>query len=99
MASDRLKEFDDFDKDRLKPTLSKKYALDGYGPSLRQVLNRFDQVIDYNVPHGKKMRGLCTYDSVNKLIASGANKFLQEADQDKLLEQSKAVGWCIEFVR
>ena len=97
-TSEKIKDFDQFYQTRLKPALSNKYALSQYGQSLRLVLNRFDHVIDYNVPHGKKMRGMCTYESVSQLIGSSAIEFLKKADHAKLLDQSKAIGWCIELV-
>ena len=51
-------------------------------------------MIDYNVPHGKKLRGLCVYESLSLLIDKNAN----ESQTKELLDQAKAIGWCIEFV-
>lgn len=86
--SDSLAEFDAFYNQVLKPALFKEYESEV--ECLKQVLRRFDSMIDYNVPHGKKLRGLCAYESF--LILN------THTHSQGLKDQAKAVGWCIEFV-
>ena len=98
-----LIEFDEFYHNQLKPALLGKYACENYPLVNNNVIKRFEKVVDYNVPHGKKMRGLGTYESVSHLIESLGDAYLVSynlnANRTKLLDQSKAIGWCIEFVR
>lgn len=93
---DRLKLFDEFYTNTLKPKL-----LDEYKPEpdcIRKTCNRFAGMLDYNVPHGKKNRGMCVYESFLRLIDSGAVKLEADQTRDELVEQAKALGWCIEIV-
>jgi hypothetical protein len=95
--NDKLKEFDGFFLNELKPVLLAKYS-DDNNALIKQLMSRFESVIDYNVPHGKKMRGLCTFESVDYLLAANSSKSSSDDDKLLLLKQSKALGWCIEFV-
>jgi geranylgeranyl pyrophosphate synthase len=74
--------FDDFYAE-LKTTLLTNYQ----DESVRKALEHLDKVIDYNVPHGKKLRGLCTYESY--LVLNN-----EKTDENKAI----ALGWCIELV-
>lgn len=90
LSSDaKLKEFDEFYKTRLKSRLTDMYA--GEPACVQKVIDRFDYMMDYNVPHGKKLRGLCVYESFLNLVADKQVTLLE-------IEQAKAVGWCVEFV-
>jgi len=92
--------FDEFFVNTLKPRLFNKYATqqkDGQQqPNQQQgvlkVIKRFEEMVDYNVPHGKKLRGLCTYESLKSLTSD------KEVSTD-LINQSKSIGWCIEFMQ
>jgi len=95
-SSNRLKEMDAFFKNTLKSRLFKDYAKEP--ECIRNVIDRFDGMIDYNVPHGKKIRGLCVYESLSILL----NLNLDDESSEKnniLIEQALATAWCIEFVR
>lgn len=92
--ADRLSEFDEFYRSKLKVKLFEKYGNEN--ESFKKVNKRFEQMIDYNVPHGKKLRGLCAYASLMSLI--GSSDCPVSYDRERLIEQAKAVGWCIEFV-
>ena len=48
-------------------------------------------MIDYNVPHGKKLRGMCTYESFAILSNNEASI--------EYINKAKALGWCIELVK
>lgn len=50
---------------------------------------RFDDALEYNIPHGKKARGLLvlnTYQAMAKVY------------DEKDLEQACIMGWCVEMV-
>lgn len=47
-------------------------------------------MIDYNVPHGKKLRGMCTFESYAILSNNEAPA--------GFVDKAKALGWCIELV-
>lgn len=51
----------------------------------------FEQAIQYNIPHGKKIRGLIAVSAYKKLI--GANNLTT-----KNKELIHLLGWCIEMV-
>lgn len=88
-SNTNLAEFDAFYKLKLKPALFKDY--DSEPECIKQIIRRFDHMVDYNVPHGKKLRGLCVYESF--LILNKHNSHCE-----KLIDQAKAIGWCVEFV-
>ena len=85
----RLTEFDDFYKTKLKVKLFQDYEKEP--ECVKNIIKRFDSMIDYNVPHGKKLRGLCVYESFCILNENNENP--------EILDQAIAIGWCIEFVR
>jgi hypothetical protein len=90
-----LAELDEFYQTKLKQKLLELFK---HEPAcLQKVANRFEQMIDYNVPHGKKLRGLCAYESLLCLI-DHQNSSAVNFDRERLIEQAKAMGWCIEFV-
>jgi hypothetical protein len=101
---DRLKLFDEFYSNKLKPKLFERFA--GQTECIKNVNDRFENMIDYNVPHGKKLRGICAYESlVNLLDLSETDSSWNQSkqlpanyDANCLIEQAKAIGWCIEFV-
>ena len=99
---DRLKLFDDFYVNKLKPKIFEKYTNEI--DCIRKITERFENMIDYNAPHGKKLRGLCAYESLVNLLdlnesdpSQNTNKILH-CDVESLIDQAKAIGWCIEFV-
>lgn len=88
-SSECLKAFDEFYKNKLKHRLFEKFSNEPL--CIKKVNERFEFMIDYNTPHGKKLRGLCAFESLLYLA--------EEAQRDEaLIEQTKAIGWCIEFV-
>lgn len=95
-AHNLLAEFDKFYEGTLKSRLLGRYKSEN--ESIRKLAERFEGMFDYNVPHGKKNRGMCVYESVlcmldsNSLITAATNR-------EELIEQAKALGWCVEFVR
>jgi hypothetical protein len=95
-SAKRLKEFDDFYHNQLKPRLFKNYLAEP--TCIRKLIERFDYMIDYNVPHGKKLRGLCAYESLILLVDLNMDKEEFSQSDKILIEQSLAVGWSIEFV-
>ena len=54
-SATRLKELDTFYKENLKQRLFKDYLNEK--PCIRNLIARFEHMCDYNVPHGKKLRG------------------------------------------
>ena len=50
----------------------------------------FQQVCEYNVPHGKKNRGLTVVSSYRSLVGDKVN------EED--LKCAEVIGWAIEFV-
>lgn len=84
-----LEEFDEFYEAKLKYRLFSNYLKQPQ--CILDVNKRFEEMIDYNVPHGKKLRGLCVYESVLELVE-------EEKQNEILMDQAKAIGWCIEFV-
>jgi len=89
----RLAEFDDFYKTKLKVKLF--HDNETQPECIKNIIKRFDSMIDYNVPHGKKLRGLCVYESFCVLTNEINDK---SAVNSELLDQAIAIGWCIEFV-
>jgi hypothetical protein len=88
----KLAAFDDFYTGQLKPRLVKEYSAEP--ECLVRIAARFHTVMDYNVPHGKKLRGLCVYESFLNLIDDGSRPLIAA----KKIEEAKAIGWCVEFV-
>jgi hypothetical protein len=88
-SNDKLKHFDEFYFSKLKPRLVEQFS---HEPQcLQKIVQRFELMTDYNVPHGKKLRGLCVYESFLNLQ--------YETNFDlKSVDEAKAIGWCIEFV-
>lgn len=84
-----LEQFDEFYVAKLKDRLFATYV--NQPQCILDANKRFEQMIDYNVPHGKKLRGLCVYESVLLLLEA-------EKQNEELMDQAKAIGWCIEFV-
>lgn len=84
-----LEKFDQFYATQLKNRLFARYK--NQPNCILDVNKRFEDMIDYNVPHGKKLRGICVYESVLQLIEN-------EEQNEVLMDQAKAIGWCIEFV-
>jgi hypothetical protein len=99
---DRLKLFDEFYLNKLKPKIFEKYKNDI--ECIKKITDRFESMIDYNVPHGKKLRGLCAYESLIELLDLNEIDPAQNKDKafnydvESLIDQAKAIGWCIEFV-
>lgn len=92
----RLKEMDAFFRDILKARLFKDYTKEP--ACIRNIIERFDGMINYNVPHGKKIRGLCVYESLSILLNLDLDD--EKCDRDNLLiEQTLATAWCIEFLQ
>jgi hypothetical protein len=87
----KLAEFDDFYLNSLKPKLIREYS--GEVECLRKITERFERVMDYNVPHGKKLRGLCVYESFLNLLEGSVSQV-----DARSIEEAKAIGWCVEFV-
>jgi hypothetical protein len=87
----KLAEFDSFYVNRLKPKLIAEFAHDA--TCLQKIVDRFERVMDYNVPHGKKLRGLCVYESFLNLLDGSAGHV-----SGRSVEEAKAIGWCVEFV-
>ncbi|RWS00450.1 isoprenyl diphosphate synthase-like protein [Dinothrombium tinctorium] len=58
---------------------------------LRDAKLWFDKVLQYNVPHGKKNRGLAV--SQMFVLLASKNDLTEEN-----IELSRIVGWCIEFM-
>jgi hypothetical protein len=106
MANNNLKEFDEFFKSKLKNKLFEIYHKEEQSECIKKVIDRFRAMVDYNIPHGKKLRGLCSFESLLHLVGLDINKqpyeskYLSEKNYDpnKLVEEAKAIGWCIEFV-
>ncbi|XP_007556132.1 farnesyl pyrophosphate synthase-like isoform X1 [Poecilia latipinna] len=61
-------------------------------PGLVDALNRLREILDYNVPGGKKNRGLSVIGSLRELLPP--SQLSQDAVQKALL-----VGWCIEMLQ
>lgn len=95
-SKNRLVEMDEFFHSKIKPRLFKDYSKE---PScIRDIVSRFDFMINYNVPHGKKVRGLIVYEA----WATLQNINLESIDYDKdseANEQTLAIAWCIEFLQ
>jgi len=91
-----LKEFDKFYHTELKPKLFEKYSNEP--ECIAKITKRFDLMVDYNTPHGKKLRGFTAYESLAHLIDQ---KILEKHNYNhlNLVNEAKAIGWCIEFVR
>lgn len=95
-SANRLKEMDAFYKQTIKSRLFKEFPEEPL--CIRHVIERFDGMIDYNVPHGKKIRGLCAYESLAILLNLNLDDENAQADRN-LMEQALAVAWCIEFLQ
>ena len=91
-SSDKLKRFDEFYSQKLRAFMREEFAREP--ECLKRIVERFEQMIDYNVPHGKKLRGLCVYESFLSLQPTNADFTIDL----KSVDQAKAIGWCIEFV-
>ncbi|XP_032415367.1 farnesyl pyrophosphate synthase isoform X2 [Xiphophorus hellerii] len=61
-------------------------------PGLADALNRLREILDYNVPGGKKNRGLSVIGSLRELLPP--SQLSQDAVQKALM-----VGWCIEMLQ
>ncbi|KAJ8005038.1 hypothetical protein DPEC_G00142490 [Dallia pectoralis] len=61
-------------------------------PVLADALKRLREVLQYNVPGGKRNRGLAVIDSLRELLPP--TKLTQDAVQRALV-----VGWCIELLQ
>ncbi|XP_054904187.1 farnesyl pyrophosphate synthase isoform X2 [Poeciliopsis prolifica] len=61
-------------------------------PALADALKRLREVLDYNVPGGKKNRGLSVIGSLRELLPP--SQLSQDAVQKAL-----TVGWCIEMLQ
>ncbi|RWS01706.1 isoprenyl diphosphate synthase-like protein [Dinothrombium tinctorium] len=86
MSKTELQKFEEtFEKLRKEIT---SYADD----ELRDAKLWFDKVLQYNVPHGKKNRGMAVPASFAMLAS---DKDLTEEN----IELSRIVGWCIEFMQ
>lgn len=86
-SAEFLKNFDEFYANKLKQELFK--TIQNEPECIQEIIRRFETVTDYNAPHGKKLRGLAAYESLVSLT---------DTENDNLIDQSKAVGWCIELV-
>ena len=107
MSSRNLNDFNAFYESQLKNKLFEIYYNNEQPKCIKQVIDRFKIMVDYNVPHGKKLRGICAYESLLHLVGLDANadqhhesSYLSARNYDKnqLIDEAKAVGWCIEFV-
>lgn len=94
MSLKSYEEFESFYKNKLKQKLFEKFGNESF--CIKKVNERFEQMLDYNVPHGKKLRGICAFESVVHLL--DLNNPTDHYNIPSLLEQAKAIGWCIEFV-
>lgn len=94
-SANRLKEMDAFYKHTIKSRLFKEFPEEPL--CIRNVIERFDGMLDYNVPHGKKIRGLCAYESLAILLNLNLDDESIQADKN-LMDQALAISWCIEFV-
>jgi hypothetical protein len=90
-----LKEFDDFYHSKLKPKLFEKYSNEP--ECIVKIIKRFDLMVDYNTPHGKKLRGYTAFESLAHLIDPQKLDELNY-NHSNLINEAKAIGWCIEFV-
>ncbi|XP_027869393.1 farnesyl pyrophosphate synthase isoform X1 [Xiphophorus couchianus] len=61
-------------------------------PGLADALNRLREILDYNVPGGKKNRGLSVIGSLRELLPP--SQLSQDTVQKALM-----VGWCIEMLQ
>lgn len=85
--STSLTNFDSFFQD-LKNAMLNDFQ---HEPNLKTTLERLEKMIDYNVPHGKKLRGMCTYESFAILSNNEA--------PIEYINKAKALGWCIELLQ
>ena len=108
MNAERLRRFDEFYANKLKRVLfddSNSIEASESSSGIRKVVERFEAMSDYNVPHGKKLRGLCVYESVLTILGLSDDWELDAVDDTnvddrrRLVEQAKAIGWCIEFMQ
>ncbi|XP_043972729.1 farnesyl pyrophosphate synthase isoform X2 [Gambusia affinis] len=61
-------------------------------PGLADALNRLREILDYNVPGGKKNRGLSVIGSLRELLPPS------QLSQD-VVQKALMVGWCIEMLQ
>ncbi|XP_071852622.1 farnesyl pyrophosphate synthase-like isoform X1 [Apostichopus japonicus] len=61
-------------------------------PEIKQAALRFKEVLSYNVPHGKRNRGLSVISSFRYLASSSQ---LTDAN----LEKAMVLGWCVELLQ
>ena len=88
-SNQKLKEFDQFYYNNIRPKIMESYFNEP--ECIKNIISRFENMVDYNVPHGKKLRGMCVYESFLNLLIE------DEIDQNSI-QEAKAIGWCIEFV-
>jgi len=93
---ERLKELDAFFNQTIKARLFKDYANEP--DSLKNIIERFSFMVDWNVPHGKKLRGLSAYQSVMILLDIDLEQ-TDNKNNHHLIEQSLAISWAIEFLQ
>lgn len=107
MSSRNVNDFNAFYESQLKNKLFEIYYSNEQPKCIKQVIDRFKIMVDYNVPHGKKLRGMCAYESLLHLVGLDTNadqhhesSYLsaRNYDSNQLIDEAKAVGWCIEFV-
>lgn len=60
--------------------------------NLREIADWLDKVLYYNVPHGKKNRGMALVKTY-QLVASEANV------SDSNLDLARLLGWCVEMLQ
>lgn len=61
-------------------------------PGLADALNRLREILNYNVPGGKKNRGLSVIGSLRELLPPS------QLNQD-IVQKALMVGWCIEMLQ
>ncbi|KAJ8048557.1 Farnesyl pyrophosphate synthase [Holothuria leucospilota] len=67
-------------------------ADDAANPEITEAANRFKEVLRYNVPHGKRNRGLSVVSSFRYLANSSQ---LTESNLNKAM----VLGWCVELLQ
>ncbi|XP_022096427.1 farnesyl pyrophosphate synthase-like isoform X2 [Acanthaster planci] len=65
---------------------------DAANPEIQDAALRFEKMMDYNIPHGKRNRGLTTVASF---------RYLASASQatDANLHKAMVLGWCVEWLQ
>ena len=69
-------------------------AIQSDNPELSEVMDWLKKLLLYNVPHGKRNRGLAVVDTV-RLIAEQENRTATEEE----LEAARVLGWSVEFLQ